>query len=115
MKAIRAAAYIRRSTKDQAQSLDRQRHEIERFAKERDVELVRWYEDDGISGTEDALRPGFQRMIADAERHRDFSVIVVHELSRFGRFDAYQLGSWLNQLRATGMRVQGIAGSVRDP
>ena len=115
MKAIRAAAYIRRSTKDQAQSLDRQRHEIERFAKERDVELVRWYEDDGISGTEDALRPGFQRMIADAERHRDFSVIVVHELSRFGRFDAYQLGSWLNRLRATGVRVQGIAGSVRDP
>jgi DNA invertase Pin-like site-specific DNA recombinase len=115
MKAIRAVAYVRRSTKDQVQSLERQRHEIERYAKERAVECVRWYEDDGISGTEDELRPGFQRMIADAERRRDVSVILVHELSRFGRFDAYQLGSWLNRLRAAGVRVQGIAGSVRDP
>jgi site-specific DNA recombinase len=115
MNQVKAAGYVRRSTKDQAQSLERQRHEIERFARDRGVELVRWYDDDGISGTEDEARPGFQRMIADAERARGFSVILVHELSRFGRFDAHLLGSWLNRLRVAGVRVQGIAGSVRDP
>ena len=111
----KAAAYVRRSTKDQAQSLERQRHEIERFAAANAIEVVRWYEDDGVSGVEDALRPGFQRMVADAERLHDFTTIIVHEISRFGRFDSHQSGSWLHRLKAARVRVQAIEGVVKDP
>jgi DNA invertase Pin-like site-specific DNA recombinase len=110
----RAVAYLRRSTKDQAQSLERQRHEIERFAAANGIAIGRWYEDDGISGVLDAARPGFQQMIADAER-REFDLIVCHELSRFGRFDAFQSGSWLHRLKAARVRVQAIEGTIRDP
>jgi site-specific DNA recombinase len=107
-------AYVRRSTKDQAQSLERQRHEIERYAKERGIEIARWFQDDGISGTEDTLRPGFQEMVAAAER-REFNVILVHEISRFGRFDAFQSGSWLHRLKAARVKVEAIEGAIRDP
>jgi len=111
---VRAVAYVRRSTRDQAQSLERQRHEIERYAAANGVTIGEWYEDDGISGVEDAERPGFQRMITDAER-REFDVILVHEISRFGRFDAFQSGSWLHRLKAARVKVQAIEGTVRDP
>src|SRR5688572_3321076 len=113
--AVRAVAYLRRSTRDQAQSLERQRHEIERHAAANGIEVVRWYMDDGVSGVEDAARPGFQQMVADAERLRDFDVILVHEISRFGRFDAFQSGSWLHRLKAARVRVQALEGSVKDP
>ena len=110
----RAVAYLRRSTKDQVQSLERQRHELERYAAASGITILRWYEDDGISGVLDAARPGFQQMVAAAER-REFDLILVHEISRFGRFDAFQSGSWLHRLKAARVRVQAIEGAVRDP
>jgi DNA invertase Pin-like site-specific DNA recombinase len=111
----RAVAYLRRSTKDQAQSLERQRHEIERHAAASGVTILRWYEDDGISGTEDLARAGFQRLIADAEQRRDFNVLFVAEWSRFARLGVYETGAWIQRLRKAGVRIQAIAGSVRDP
>ena len=109
-----AVAYVRRSTKDQAQSLERQRHEVQRYATANGITIARWFEDDGISGVEDAARPGFQQMVAAAER-REFELILVHEISRFGRFDAFQAGSWLHRLKAARVRVQAIEGTVKDP
>jgi len=53
-------------------------------------------------------------MIADAEKRRA-SASSSPETQRFGSLRSYQLGSWLNRLRTVGVRVQGIAGSVRDP
>ena len=110
-----AVAYLRRSTKDQAQSLSRQRAEIERVAKERGIQILRWYQDDGVSGTEDLLREGFQSLIADAEQKRDFNVVFVYEWSRFARLGVYETGIWINRLRKAGVRIEAIAGSVRDP
>jgi len=113
---VRAVAYLRRSTKDQAQSLERQRHDLERHAAATGLSITTWYVDDGISGVEDgaAARPGFAQMVAAAER-REFDLILVHEISRFGRFDAFQSGSWLHRLKAARVRVQAIEGTVRDP
>ncbi len=110
-----AAAYVRRSTRSQEQSLERQRHEIERFAAAAGITIVRWYVDDGISGAEDLERPGFQKLISDAEALGDFRRVLVHELSRFGRFDSFQLGSWLHRFRNARVRIQAIAGPVKDP
>jgi DNA invertase Pin-like site-specific DNA recombinase len=110
-----AVAYLRRSTTLQEQSLDRQRHEIESWAAESRVEILRWYEDDGISGTEVDGRAGFQRLIRDAEVKRDFTVVVVAEWSRFARLGIYKTGELIERLRKAGVRVQAIAGSVTDP
>jgi DNA invertase Pin-like site-specific DNA recombinase len=115
MNPVRAVAYVRRSTRDQTNSLERQRHDLERHAAANGITITKWYSDDGISGVEDgAARPGFTKLIADAER-REFDLILVHEISRFGRFDAFQSGSWLHRLKAARVRVQAIEGAVRDP
>ena len=115
MKRIQAVAYLRRSTRRQEQSLDRQRHEIERYAAAEEISVVRWYEDDGISGVEDLERPGFLKMVSDAEELGDFNQILVHELSRFGRFGSHQLGWWFHRLAQARVRVHAIAGAVKDP
>src|SRR5207237_3882389 len=62
-----------------------------------------------------ASRPGFQQMVLDAEQRRDFSTIICHEISRFGRFDAFQSGSWLHRLKAARVKVEAIEGAIRDP
>ena len=110
----RYVAYLRRSTTDQEQSLDRQREEITRYATDNGVQITFWYEDDSISGLENESRPGFQQMIADA-KNRQFDVIIVHEISRFGRFDSHRSGKWLDLLRECRVRIEAVAGRVRDP
>ena len=114
MDRVRYVAYMRRSTTDQEQSLARQRSEIERYAKEHGIEVEAWFSDDGISGVEDETRPDFQRMIAAAER-RQFDVIVVYELSRFGRFETFQSAGWMLRLKRARVRIEAIAGRVKDP
>ena len=47
---VPAVAYLRRSTSRQEKSLTDQRTEIERYALQQGYRILRWYEDDGISG-----------------------------------------------------------------
>ncbi|MBC7249308.1 MAG: recombinase family protein [Anaerolineae bacterium] len=83
---MKAAAYIRVSTTEQAtagHSLDAQREIISRYARQRDWELVKTYEDVGISGTR-SDRPALQRLLRDAARGH-FEVVIVHAIDRFYR------------------------------
>ncbi|MAG93988.1 MAG: hypothetical protein CMJ48_09590 [Planctomycetaceae bacterium] len=75
---IPAVGYIRMSTGRQENSPARQRAEIEQLAQREGYRIVKWYEDHGLTGTESANRPEFQRLLQDAERGR-FQAILLHE------------------------------------
>ena len=77
----RAVAYVRCSTSEQ--NLEVQTKEIREYCERRGLELGEVYEDAGISGRR-AARPGLDRMLADARRHR-FEVLVIVRLDRLAR------------------------------
>ena len=103
MKSLNAAAYLRRSTTDQDESLGIQREVIERYARQQGYRIASWYQDDGISGDVEG-RPDFQRMIADAESGK-FSVILCRNKSRFCRFKASKAIRYLDLLDSVGVSV----------
>ena len=83
---IPVAVYCRVSTKAERQSdsLENQiAHYTEKIGGDPHYELVEIYYDFGISGYK-AARPGFQRMIADAETGR-FHLIITKAITRFAR------------------------------
>ena len=83
----RAVAYLRMSTEHQQYSTENQVAVIERYATERDMQIVATYSDDAKSGLRYENRPGMQRMLADAQRKDSgFDTILVYDVSRWGRF-----------------------------
>jgi site-specific DNA recombinase len=101
----RAVGYLRRSTHKQEKSLTDQRHEIEAYAERSGYSIVRWYQDDGISGDETDKRNGFQAMHAKACNGRDFDVILCWDQDRFGRFNSIEAGYWIHPLMKAGVRL----------
>ena len=59
-----AVAYIRMSSSKQEASPEQQKVEIVKLAEAGGFQIVRWYDDHGISGDSTEKRKGFQRMIA---------------------------------------------------
>jgi DNA invertase Pin-like site-specific DNA recombinase len=95
---IPAVAYLRKSTRGERQdrqgrkrqkqekSIEQQRAEVIKLAQRRGYAIIRWYEDEGISGWKrDAARPGFAQMLADARTRRDVRAIVTDDADRFSR------------------------------
>ncbi|MBL8830289.1 MAG: recombinase family protein, partial [Planctomycetaceae bacterium] len=108
---LRAAAYLRRSTEKQEKSLADQRAEIERYAADNGYTIVRFYQDDGISG--DADRPGFNRMLADATR-RDFQFILCWDQDRFSRANSFKTGSFVQALIENGVGLVTLKSGPVD-
>ena len=84
---FRAAQYVRMSTEHQQYSTLNQGDKILEYAKQRGIEIVRTYADDGKSGLSIGGRASLQKLIADVEAGGvDFNVILVYDVSRWGRF-----------------------------
>ncbi len=91
----RVVAYLRVSTSGQEREglgLEGQRAEIEHYCGERGWEILGIYEDvvSGAAADEDELRlprPGFERMLAEANGERGVRYVVVYESSRLYRGD----------------------------
>ena len=82
----RAAEYLRVSSNDQRYSLVNQHRAILAYAEQHGLAIVRAYADAGRSGVT-AKRPELQRLIEDVQSSSiDFSTILVHDDSRWGRF-----------------------------
>ena len=79
-----AVGYLRRSTVKQELSIDGQRDEVEKFAKQNDFNIIRWYIDDGISGSTGNERPQFKKLIGDAQALKDFQAVLAYDMARFG-------------------------------
>lgn len=112
-KLILAVAYIRMSTDQQEDSPERQRAEISAMAEKSGYQILHWYEDHGLTGTKSKNRPQFQKLLKDAQKG-EFTAILMHEQSRFGRETALQFASHLNTLNECGVSLVTRKGKV-DP
>lgn len=110
---IPAVAYVRMSTDRQDDSPRQQREEIEKLAKDR-YRIVRWYQDDGISGSESAKREAFRRLIADASEKPDFQVILCWDQDRFSRFDPVEANYYWHILREASVKIVTVAQGELD-
>jgi len=80
---VRAVAYIRVSTKEQDENIQRQA--IEQFAQARDIEILDWYPDAGESGAKPFKeRPQASRLLRELDEKKP-DVIIAWSLDRLGR------------------------------
>ena len=85
--AFKAAQYVRMSTEHQQYSTHNQADKIKEYADKRGIEIVKTYADEGKSGLSIGDRAALQRLISDVENGlAEFNVILVYDVSRWGRF-----------------------------
>src|SRR5262245_53187351 len=83
LRAVRAALYMRVSTKNHGQTTETQGLALRDYATHRGFAIVEEYRDEGISGSKDS-RPALDRLMKDA-RTRKFDVVIVARFDRFAR------------------------------
>lgn len=84
-----AGLYCRLSKDDGetvSNSIISQKEILKQYCKNEHIEVRQYYIDDGYSGTH-FNRPEFKKMISDLENEK-INMVVVKDLSRFGRDDA---------------------------
>ena len=110
-RSVRAAEYVRMSTDHQKYSTENQADAIKQYAQIRGIEIVRTYADEGKSGLSVDGRDAFKRLIADVSEGRaDFEVILVYDVSRWGRFQDTDESAYYEYIcKRAGVRVQYCA------
>jgi len=95
------------STEHQQYSTENQRDKIRDYATRRGFEIVRTYADEGKSGLRIDGRQALQNLISDVVNGKaDFSVILVYDVSRWGRFqDADESAYYEYICRRAGIQV----------
>jgi DNA invertase Pin-like site-specific DNA recombinase len=106
-KSLRAAQYVRMSTDHQKYSIENQAAAIAAYAAHRNITIVRTYADHGRSGVRIDGREELQRLIKDVRnRQTDFTLILVYDISRWGRFqDADEAAYYEFLCKEAGIRV----------
>jgi len=114
--AIRAAQYVRMSTDHQDYSIENQTDVIGAYARHRGIEIVRSYADGGRSGLRLEDRPALKELLQDVQRGlADFDVILVHDVSRWGRFQDIDESAYYEHLcKRSGIRVVYCAESFEN-
>lgn len=104
---FRAAVYVRMSTEHQQYSTHNQQDKIEAYARNRSIDIVQVYADEGKSGLRIDGRAALQRLISDVETGKaNFNVILVYDVSRWGRFqDADESAYYEYICRRAGIQV----------
>lgn len=113
-KIYNAAIYARLSRDDErageSLSIENQKEMLARHVQEQGWNLVSTYVDDGVSGTT-FDRPGLNQMIDDA-RDGKINLIIVKDLSRFGR-DYIETGKYIDVIfPALGVRFIALNDGV---
>lgn len=104
---VSAAMYVRMSTDGQNYSTDHQRAKIYEYATSLNLKIVREYADEGKSGLDIKGRAGLLSLMSDVQSGAtDFSVIVVYDVSRWGRFqDVDEAAYYEYTCRRAGIQV----------
>ena len=110
-KKFRAAEYVRMSTEHQNYSTENQSDAIRSYAEHHRMEIVRTYSDAGKSGLNIEGRDALRQLIDDVEGgDADFEVILVYDISRWGRFqDADESAYYEYICRRSGIAVHYCA------
>jgi DNA invertase Pin-like site-specific DNA recombinase len=96
----RAAIYVRVST--DRQTIENQLRELRQIAERRGWEVVKEYDDAGITGSKGRNdRPGLDELLKDAQRRR-FDVVMAWAIDRLGRSLIDLLGT-IQQLESCGV------------
>ena len=83
---------------------------MQRYIKENDLELIKEYVDDGISGTT-FDRPGFNKMLQDIE-NGTINMVITKDLSRLGR-DYIKTGHYIeNYFPKNNIRYVAITDGI---
>lgn len=92
---IAAVAYVRMSTDHQKYSTENQLDVIRHYAAARGFQIMRMFEDSGRSGLRLDGREALQNLMAEVQSgHADFKVILVYDVSRWGRFQDADEGAY---------------------
>ena len=105
-----AWGYVRCSTDMQDHSIEDQKAEILRYAREHGFVFIKpyWFVDEGKSGISIEEREGFQSMIAAVEQrlYELPDAILVYDVSRWGRYiDPDEAAYWEYTLKRHGIQV----------
>ena len=117
-KAKSAAAYLRVSTDNQASensySLAAQREAIHKYAKNKGIEVVAFFVDDGFSGA-NLDRPGLQQLLKKSSL-KEFDVVLVAKMDRVAR-DVYYALFIEKELLINGIEIVSVSEPVsgNDP
>ena len=109
---IRAAIYARYSTDNQREeSIADQTEVCRRYAERQGWQVVGHYNDPAVSGAS-RFRPGFTRLLADAESRR-FDVLICEAIDRLGRRLA-DVSDFYDRLSFCGVRIHatGLGGEI---
>nr|WP_315256591.1 recombinase family protein [uncultured Duganella sp.] len=103
----RAAMYVRMSSTPQDHSIEHQSAKLNEYADDHNIEIVKMYADAGKSGLRINGRDGLQELIADVQARRaDYEVVLVYDVSRWGRFQDTDEGAHYEYLcRQAGIQV----------
>ena len=106
-------AYCRVSTEkeDQLNSFEAQKAFFSEYAKRNDLNLIKIYADEGITGTSTKKRDEFNKMMSDSSSGI-FDCILVKDVSRFARNTVDLLKS-TRKLKANGVNVIFITGNMQ--
>jgi DNA invertase Pin-like site-specific DNA recombinase len=104
---VPVAEYVRMSTDHQRYSIDNQRAALAEYAAAKSMKIVRSYADEGRSGLTIRFRSGLQALLREVhEPARPFNVILVYDISRWGRFqDADESAYYEHLLRRAGISI----------
>jgi DNA invertase Pin-like site-specific DNA recombinase len=117
---IPAAEYVRMSVDKQEYSIANQQQAIREYAASRGMAVVRTYSDAGRSGLTIGARPSLGQLLRDViGGNADYSVILVYDVSRWGRFqDTDESAHYEYLCRRAHVHVEYCAepfGSERSP
>jgi DNA invertase Pin-like site-specific DNA recombinase len=112
----RAAAYVRMSTEHQQFSIENQLQVISEYARLRGAEIIRTYSDVARSGLTLNGRDALRQLISDVgSGHADFELILVYDVSRWGRFQNVDESAHYEFIcRKAGVSIEYCADGFRN-
>ena len=96
---LRAVAYFRHSAEvGQENSVEIQQDNVQAFAAKHDIDIIKEFADRGKSGLNAEGRPAFNEMMEWVRTRDDFCLILVLDVSRWGRFQDTDLSAHYESL-----------------
>ena len=111
-----AAGYVRCSTDEQgATSIPQQQEEIKKWSALNHFNIVKWFIDEGRSGTDFLKRPAFKTLVDEIQHDPDFEYVLVYDESRWGRApNPRESNYWKMHFERYGVKVRVIHSSSKN-